>query len=188
MSAYKPGDIVSRSRAQATRFTVTAPAAPDEAFEVTLPINGTPRTFSVAASPPATAAQAAALLVAELQNAQTVYAVAIDDAAPAQFVALGRRGHAFDSPTTPNIAAVVEQAAAQQLSADGSPERDLIVVVSENAFFAMTQREFYTRDSAPGAETFHRNVVLVRELDTGHSFEVDATSILTVISRANPNA
>lgn len=184
VSVYKPGDIVSANRAQATTLAINAaPLVDDTPYSVTLPINGVPLTFGVEASPPSTIAEVAALLLAELQNAQTVYGVALVDGVPGQLVVLGRRGLAFEVSSTANITRATVQTAVRVDTEDGSMMRDLIVISSENSFFAPGQREYYTR-TVPGNEIVYKNRLEVRELDTGHRFEIDSAEILTVISRA----
>ena len=180
MSDYKPGDMVSMSSSQITRATVdVVPEVGGTTYSITLPINGSPVAFEVEAEFPATVEQAALLLAAHLANEQTVYDVAIDEDAGEVIVVTGPRGSTFDVTAT-SLLLEVSQAAVASLSEDGSLVRDLVVIASENALSTGT-REYWTKVDG---QIEYRNRIMVREIDTGHVFEIDTSQILEVVSRA----
>lgn len=183
MSDYKPGDVVSMSRSQVVRATAdTVPMVGGTSYSISLPINGSPVAFGVEADFGDTVEDVARLLAAHLENEQTIYSVAVDDLAPETFIIAGPRGVTFEATSLLNLVADVEQASVVALADDGRPMRDLVVIASENALATGT-REYWTRD-APDGELVFKNRIMVREVDTGHVFEIDASQIAEVVSRA----
>ena len=179
MSLYRRGDVVSLSRAQATRFSVASvPGAPDTPYTVTLPVNDVGRAFEYLGQPGQTEAEVAAGLLAVLLDQQTVYSAALDE--DSSLVVVGKLGVSFAVSSSPNVTSSGIWSAVSAVEGHtGRQIGPIRILAPTNTLERL--REFWTRDR--DGNLLQRNLLQGRELDTSHVYDFDASSVLTVIHR-----
>lgn len=178
MSEYAPGDVVTVQGRKRVRFDADSPSG---TVWVELEINGSLVRFEHEVGVGETSEQVVDALLVELANGQTAYALEDDGEG---FVVEGRPGEDFAHAASAGFVEAVEAEAVEVLSEDGSRVRDLLVIQSENSWLGPTAREFWTKDPRTG-EVTARNVLRVRELDTGNEFDLDAADVRAFVSRAS---
>lgn len=177
MSEYAPGDVVTVQGSKRVRFDL---AEPSGTIWVDLEINGSLVRFEHEVADGETNEEVVDALLVDLANGQTVYELEDDGDG---FVVEGPLGEDFEHAASAGIVESVEEEAVEVLSEDGSRVRDLLVIQSENSWLGPTAREFWIKDHSGAIEA--RNVLRVRELDTGHEFDLDAADVRAFVSRAS---
>lgn len=170
MSIFRSGEVVSLSRAQTSIVDILSPVP--ALASVDLPINGVARTFSLDLPDGTTLADAASLFAALLEDQQTVYSVAADGLVPGRLVVVGQLGESFEVGTVGCTHTLFESAVL------GFPVRGKLIVILAESLYGTPPREFATRVE-PTKVVEERNVLSVRELNTGNTFEIDSRRVLT---------
>lgn len=178
MADYKLGDIVSISRSKTVRISVLTTPVDPELYTVGFPVGGIEKLFSFQAEGGETVNQIVAGLEAILTSDQTPYSAAVDGF---DLFLVGPIGLDYALTVTDNLTYAVEEEAFTGVDNGGRQLGPLKVIEAESTLAQL--REFSTR-IAPGAGILTRNLIRVRELNSGSVLEVFADQILTVLERA----